>query len=164
MPPDPSPYEPPLRPLCLLLLPRVLEDFLLRDQAHDLLSAPGVVAVEPPPVPYGALGRLPGPVASALAVGQARRLVKALAKRARHDPAQGGVPRVVVIFHPLQYILARAIIGVASKECELWYGRWDRYEHAYDAGFLRQPADFFALTWEKLATRERSGENMKPTP
>ncbi len=31
-------------------------------------------------------------------------------------------------------------------------------EHAYDAGLLRQPADFYALTWEALATRERSGE------
>jgi DNA ligase (NAD+) len=31
-------------------------------------------------------------------------------------------------------------------------------EHAYDAGLLRQPADFYALTWEKLAARERSGE------
>jgi DNA ligase (NAD+) len=31
-------------------------------------------------------------------------------------------------------------------------------EHAYDAGLLRQPADFYALTWEKLAERERSGE------
>ncbi len=31
-------------------------------------------------------------------------------------------------------------------------------DHAYDAGLLRQPADYYTLTWEKLAARERSGE------
>lgn len=35
-------------PLCVLLLPRTAEDFILRDQAEDLLRAPGVVAVGPP--------------------------------------------------------------------------------------------------------------------
>ncbi|MCW3041441.1 MAG: glycosyltransferase family 4 protein [Solirubrobacterales bacterium] len=128
--------DPELRPLCLLLMPRALEGFLLRDQAQDLLRAPGVVAVDPPSVPYGALGRLPGLLADLLASGQARRLVRTLARDARRSPdaARGGVPRVVVIFHPLQYILARAIIAQAGGDCELWYGRWDRYENAYDAG------------------------------
>ncbi len=41
--------EPP--PICVLLLPRELEHFILRDQAQDLLGAPGVVAVEPARVP-----------------------------------------------------------------------------------------------------------------
>lgn len=132
--PDPTRHDPSLRPLCLLLLPRELEAFLLRDQAKDLLQARGVVAVDPPRTPYGVLGRLPGPVADALAGGQARRLVKVLARDARRDPTVGGVPRVVVIFHPLQYLLARAILLAVGGECELWYGRWDRYEHAYDAG------------------------------
>jgi hypothetical protein len=134
VPPDPTLFQPPLRPLCLLLLPRALEGFLLRDQAKDLLRAPGVLALDPPVVRYGVLGRLPGALADIVAAGQARRLVRTLAREARRDPARGGVPRVVVIFHPLQYILARAIIGTAGGECELWYGRWDRYEHAYDAG------------------------------
>ncbi|MCW3013373.1 MAG: glycosyltransferase family 4 protein [Solirubrobacterales bacterium] len=134
MPLDPTLHDPPLRPLCLLLLPRTLEAFLLRDQAKDLLRAPAVVAVEPPAVRYGVLGRLPRVVADLVAVGQARRLVKTLARDARRDRTRGGTPRAVVIFHPLQYILARAIIGIVGGECELWYGRWDRYEHAYDAG------------------------------
>jgi hypothetical protein len=108
--------------LCLLLLPRPLERFILRDQAEDLLRAEGVVAVEPPRVPYGALGRLPGPVAAGVAGVQARRLVRNLAGR----------PAVVVIFHPFQYPLAQAILA-AVDGCELWYSRWDRYEHAYDA-------------------------------
>ena len=49
--------EPP--PIAVLLLPRELEQFILRDQAEDLLTAPGVVAVEPARVPYGAYLRLP---------------------------------------------------------------------------------------------------------
>jgi glycosyltransferase involved in cell wall biosynthesis len=115
-----------LRPLCLLLLPRPLDGFILRDQAEDLLRAEGVVAVEPPRVPYGALARLPHVVGDALANGVAKRLVKALRRN-------GDRPRVIVIFHPVQVLLARAILD-RVEDCELWYGRWDRYEHAYDAG------------------------------
>ena len=122
MPPD----SPERRPICVLLLPRELERFILREQAEDLLRAPGVVAVDPPRVPYGAIGRLPGGVGAALGARQAKRLLRVL----RRDR---GVPRAVVIFHPLQYPLARALVA-AEPGCELWYGRWDRYEHAYDAG------------------------------
>jgi len=109
-------------PLCLLLLPRTLEQFILRDQATDLLRSPGVVAIEPARLPYGAYARLPATVGDALAVTQARRL-----RRGLRAPVG-----VVVIFHPLQYPLARAL--VAREGAELWYGRWDRYEAAYDAG------------------------------
>src|SRR3954454_18876899 len=114
------------RPLCLLLLPRPLEGFILRDQAEDLLRAEGVVAVEPPRVPYGAMARMPAGVAEMLAGGTAKRLVRTLARN-------GDRPKVVVIFHPVQLPLAHAIL-LRVPECELWYGRWDRYEHAYDAG------------------------------
>jgi hypothetical protein len=110
------------RPLCLLLLPRPLERFILKDQAEDLLRADGVAALEPPRVPYGLLGRLPEGLAAGIAAVQARRMLRGLK----------GTPRAVVIFHPFQYLLARAIIA-AAPGCELWYGRWDRYEHAYDA-------------------------------
>ncbi len=112
-------------PICVLLLPRELERFILREQAEDLLRAPYVVAVDPPRMPYGALGRMPRPAADALAASQARRLVR----RLRRDL---GEPAVVVIFHPLQYPLARAVVGLCPG-AELWYGRWDRYERAYDA-------------------------------
>ena len=44
-------------PIAVLLLPRTLEQFILREQAEDLLRAPGVVAVEPGRMPYGAFGR-----------------------------------------------------------------------------------------------------------
>src|SRR3954447_2398476 len=110
--------EPP--PICVLLLPRDLESFILRDQAEDLLTAPGVVAVEPARVPYGAYLRLPASVADGIAATQARRL------------RLPGIPRVIVIFHPLQYPLARGLIA-QHPEAELWYWRWDRYEVAYDA-------------------------------
>jgi hypothetical protein len=142
------------RPICVLLLPRTLEQFILRDQAEDLLRSDGVVAVEPARVPYGALGRLPGAVADALAAGQARRL------------SLPGTPRAVIIFHPFQYPLARAIIARAEG-CELWYGRWDRYEEALDASprdrvrlrdLHEQAAARSSLTFvasEALATVER---------
>ena len=109
------------RPLCVLLIPRTLDSFILRDQAEDLLRAPGVVAVDAPRPPYGVIGRLPGALARAVAKAQARRL------------ALPGEPRVVAIFHPFQLPLARALLE-RHPGAELWYGRWDRYEHAYDAG------------------------------
>jgi hypothetical protein len=122
-----GPTDPTARiPICLLLLPAPLEGFILRDQAEDLLRARGVVAADPPRVPYGAFGRVPPALGDALAARQGRRLVRALRRRV-------GVPRVVVIFHALQYQLARAVIGAADGDCELWYWRWDRYERAYDA-------------------------------
>lgn len=110
-------------PLCLLLLPRTLEQFILRDQAEDLLRAPGVVAVEAGRLGPGALARLPGAVADRLVAGQAARLVRGLP----------GTPKVVVIFHPLQLGLAEAVLARAGDDAELWYSRWDRYEVALDA-------------------------------
>jgi len=112
-------------PICVLLLPRELERFILREQAEDLLRAPYVVAVDPPRMPYGAIGRMPRAAGDMLAATQARRLVRSL----RRDL---GEPAVVVVFHPLQYPLARAVLGLCPG-AELWYGRWDRYERAYDA-------------------------------
>lgn len=109
-------------PLAVLLLPRPLEQFILREQAQDLLSAPGVVAIEPGRIPYGAYGRMPERSAARMARGQAKRLTQRLP----------GKPAVVVIFHPLQFPLASAMC--ARTGAELWYGRWDRYEQAYDAG------------------------------
>src|SRR3954451_22317062 len=112
--------EPVLPPIGVLLLPRALEQFELREQAQDLLTAPGVVAVEPARMSYGTYLRLPASVTDGLAATQARRL------------RLPGEPRVIVIFHPLQYPLARGLIA-QYPDAELWYWRWDRYEMAYDA-------------------------------
>ncbi len=110
-------------PLAVLLLPRTLEQFILREQAEDLLQAPGVVAVEPGKLPYGVFGRVPERTARRIADRQARRLLRGLPGR----------PAAVVLFHPLQWPLARELAG-RVEGCEVWYGRWDRFEDAYDAG------------------------------
>jgi hypothetical protein len=107
-------------PVCLLLLPAPLEDFILRETARDLLRAPRVVALEPPHVPYGVFGRMPEPLSHAFAAAQARRLRKI------------GDVKVVVVFHPLQAYLAEALLN-RWKDAELWYSRWDRYELAHNA-------------------------------
>jgi hypothetical protein len=112
-------------PICVLLLPAPLERFILRDQAEDLLRADGVIAVDPPRMPYGAFARMPLAIGDGIAARQARRLVRTLRRRV-------GEPRVVVIYHALQYQLGRAVTAQAPG-CELWYWRWDRFERAYDA-------------------------------
>ncbi len=109
-------------PRALLLLPRPLEGFILADQARDLLRAEGVAAADPPRVPYGAIARLPGPLRDRVARGTAKRLLRTLR----------GDLRAVTIFHPVQWPLAQALLA-ARPQAELWYGRWDRYEVAYDA-------------------------------
>src|SRR3954471_23652109 len=118
--------QPALPPIGVLLLPRALEQFILRDQAEDLLTAPGVVAVEPARMSYGTYLRLPASVADGVAATQGRP------PRPPRRLRLPGRPRVIVIFHPLQYPLARGLIA-HHPDAELWYWRWDRYEAAYDA-------------------------------
>jgi hypothetical protein len=97
------------RPLCVLLLPAPLEQFALRERAEDLLTAPGVAAVDPPRLSYAAAARLGESFADGLAVVQARRL------------RLPGFPRALAVFDPLQYPLARAL-GALHPDAELWYG------------------------------------------
>jgi hypothetical protein len=97
------------RPLGVLLLPVVLERFALRDRADDLLTAPGVVAVDPPRITYAGLARVSETFADAMAGLQARRM------------RLPGFPRVLVVFHPDQYPLARALRDL-HPDAELWYG------------------------------------------
>ena len=63
-----------------------------------------------------------------------------------------GTPRAVAIFHPFQYPLARALMA-RHPGCELWYGRWDRYEHAYDADerLRRRLTELHTLAAERSA-------------
>ena len=97
------------RPLCVLLLPTALEAFELRERAEDLLTAPGVVAVDPPRLSYAATRRLGGAIADGLAGVQARRM------------RLPGFPRALVVFDALQYPLARALTAL-HPDAELWYG------------------------------------------
>ena len=143
-------------PRALLLLPRPLEGFILADQVRDLLRSDGVVAADPPRIPYGAVARLPAPMRDRIARRTARRLLRALK----------GDLRAVAIFHPVQWPLARALLA-ERPGAELWYGRWDRYEVAYDASpsmrvrlaaLHEQAARRSALTFvvsHKLAELER---------
>src|ERR1700742_820824 len=97
------------RPLAMLLLPCELEAFALRAHAEDLLTGPGVVGVDPPRL--GRSAGTPASLADGLAVGAARRM------------KLPGFPRVLVMFHPLQYPLARGLIMAYPDETELWYWR-----------------------------------------
>jgi hypothetical protein len=97
------------RPLCVLLLPRQLEELEPDEAFERLLAAPGVVAVDPARLSYRAAARLPPAVLDGLAAVQARRM---------NLP---GVPYVVAVLDPLQYPLARALLALHS-DAELWYG------------------------------------------
>ena len=97
------------RPLCVLLLPAPLERFALRERAEDLLTAPGVAAVDPPRLSYSSAVRLGEGFADGLAAVQARRM-----------PLPGR-PLALVVFDSLQYPLARALAGI-HPDAELWYG------------------------------------------
>lgn len=97
------------RPLCVLLLPARLEGFSLRERAEDLLTAPGVAAVDPPRLSYAATAKLGEAFADGLTAVQARRM------------RLPGTPRALVVFGALQYPLARALAG-PYPDAELWYG------------------------------------------
>jgi hypothetical protein len=88
--------------LAVLLLPGKLEGFNMEAHARDLLSIPRVIAVEPSGVrPERALR-------DSVSLRQARRL---------RFP---GRPRLLVMYHPAQYPLARALCAY-HEDLELWY-------------------------------------------
>jgi hypothetical protein len=145
------------RPLGLLLLPCELEDFALRAHVEDLLAGPGVLAVDPPRL--GRTARVPATLADGLAAGAARRM------------KLPGFPRVVVIFGPLQYPLARGLI-VAHEGAELWYWRHaplepsgsrrrrDRLEELHLAASFR--AELIVVSSEELREEARGEESRDP--
>lgn len=88
--------------LAVLLLPGRLEDLALEEHARGLLSIPRVVALEPSRM------RPPRFLQDALCQRQARRL---------RFPGQ---LRLIVLYHPAQYPLARAL-RAHCQDVELWY-------------------------------------------
>ncbi len=88
--------------MALLLLPGPLEGFEREDHARSLLSIPRVVALE------ASRRRPPSWLRNAAPIRQARRL------------RLPGRLRVVILYHPAQYPLARALCG-QHEEAELWY-------------------------------------------
>ena len=89
-------------PLAVLLLPSPLEGFALEPHARALLSIPRVIALEP------SRFRAPRFMRDAAAGRQAYRL------------KLPGRLRVVVLYHPVQYPLARALCS-RYHDAELWY-------------------------------------------
>jgi hypothetical protein len=88
--------------LAVLLLPGKLEGLAIEGHARGLLSIPRVIALEPSRI------RLPRFLRDAVGLRQARRL---------RFP---GRPRLLVLYHPAQYTLARAL-GAYHEDLELWY-------------------------------------------
>jgi len=102
--------EPATDSLAVLLLPGKLEGIALEAHARDLLSIPRVIALEPSRI------RPPRYLRDAISLRQARRL---------RFPGQ---PRLLLLYHPAQYPLARALCA-RYEDLELWYvspGRQDR--------------------------------------
>lgn len=118
-------------PLAALLLPCRLEDFELAAHARDLLAIPRVVALEPPRT------RVRGPLVEAVAMRQARRL---------RFP---GEPRVLVLYHPMQYPLARALSSYHDR-AELWYVRTEAAASGPEQGRRRiELEEFDRLAFER---------------
>lgn len=93
-------------PLAVLLLPARLEEFELAGHARELLAIPRVIALEP--------GRFRTP----------RFLREAAAERGARRLRLPGEPRLLVLYHPYQYPLARAL-SARYEKAELWYVRPD---------------------------------------
>ena len=106
-------------PLGLLLLPCALEQFELDQHARGLLRIPRVVALEPGRV------KTPSFIRDAAALRQAKRL------------KLPGTPRLVVLYHPIQYPLARALCA-RHQDVELWYVRPDPDSLRDQGGYSRE--------------------------
>ena len=126
------------RRVALFLLPRSLDQFILADFVRPLAESDGVSVVEPGRVPAGALMRLPGPVANAEATRQAARV------------KPNGEVAVIIVMHPVLEPLASALLKT-HPNAELWFGIWDRYDHAPDADAATRAK--VAALHERLAKR-----------
>jgi hypothetical protein len=111
-----------------------------------------VLAVDPAHVSYRALARLPDSVLAGLAAGQAKRL---------RFP---GTPRAILLFHPLQYPLARALIS-AHPVAELWYADWSAEGDPAATGRLgRRLADLDAMAAMRAKRRFDATPDAPGTP
>jgi hypothetical protein len=122
--------------LAVLVLPATLEEFELQAHARDLLSIPRVVALEP------SRRRAPRFMRDAAAMRQARRL---------RFP---GRPVLILLYHPEQYPLARALSG-RYGDAELWY--LPPRDYATGSAEAQE-----LLTFDELA-RQRATQTL-PTP
>ncbi len=133
----------PDEPLALLMLPCALEGFELEAHARNLLSIPRVIALEPSRV------RTPRFLREATTMRQARRL------------RLPGVLRLLVLYHPAQYPLARALCS-HNEEAELWYVPPDLgFQESADPAERTELVSFDELARERssgmLATLDDAG-------
>ena len=126
--------------LGILLLPGPLEEFEREEHARSLLSIPRVLALE------ASQRRPPAWLRNAAPMRQARRL------------RLPGRLRVVVLYHPAQYPLARAL-GAVHDEAELWYLPPDR---AQVSG--RNPEETQELLVSDSLARDRAAHTLTETP
>jgi hypothetical protein len=122
--------------LAVLMLPHKLEDFALVAHARALLEIHRVVALEPPRV------RTPYVLRDSVLLRQARRL---------RFP---GYPRLLVLYHPYQYPLSRALLAHHDL-AELWYIAPDRETF----GPYGSDASYGLLQLDKLA-REHATQTL----
>jgi hypothetical protein len=128
-------------PLAVLLLPCRLEEFERAAHARDLLAIPRVVALEP--------SRRPAP--RFLRDGASTRQ----AKRLRFP----GRPCVIVLYHPGQYPLARALCARYAR-AELWYLRTDPADLRGDGGHsIGELREFDELACERATETHRVADD-----
>jgi hypothetical protein len=126
--------------MAVLLLPGALEGFEREDHARGLLSIPRVVALE------ASSRRAPAWLRNAAPMRQAKRL------------RLPGELRMIILYHPEQYPLARALSG-QHADAELWYLPPDR------AGLSgRTPEETRELLMADSLARDRSAGVLSETP
>jgi hypothetical protein len=126
--------------MAILLLPGTLEGFERQEHARSLLSIPRVVALE------ASRWRTPSWLRTAAPMRQARRL------------RLPGRLRLVVLYHPAQYPLARALFS-HHEEAELWYLPPDRSDVSG-----RNAEETQELLVSDSLARDRSTRTLTETP
>jgi hypothetical protein len=126
--------------MAIILLPGSLEGFEREEHARSLLSIPRVIALE------ASRRRPPAWLRNAAPLRQARRL------------RLPGRLRAVILYHPAQYPLARALCA-QHEEAELWYLPPDR------AGLKgRSDEETQELLVSDSLARDRSTQTLLETP
>lgn len=129
-------------PLGVLLLPTKLEDFRLAEHVRDLLSIPRALALEP------SRFKTPRFMRESIPVRTARRL---------RFP---GEPRMLILYHPRQYPLARALCSRYAS-AELWYVRPDPDE-LLGSDARDDPAEFDQLAAERAGATHVISQTVEP--
>jgi hypothetical protein len=129
-------------PLAVLLLPSKLEEFKLAEHARDLLSIPRALALEP--------SRFKAP----------RFMRESIPARTARRLRFPGEPRMLILYHPSQYPLARALCARYAS-AELWYVRPDP-EEFLGADAADDPSEFDHLGAERAGVAHVLSQTAPP--